>query len=77
MDQGLMDASQLDRLVAAIERNTEAQIEVAKATIAGTLVMQALADECVQLATMLVDPAEEGEQPGLGVDMAGRPIEAR
>jgi hypothetical protein len=72
-----MDAGQLDRLVAAIERNTEAQIEVAKATVAGNQVMQALADECVQLATMLADPEGSAPDSAAQTDMSGRPIEAR
>ena len=71
-----MDATQFDRLIAAIERNTEAQIVVGKAHVAATDAMNRLADECVQLATMLVDP-DDGADPGsLGVDMSGKPIVA-
>jgi hypothetical protein len=59
-----MNDIQFERLIMAINRNTDAQIQVAQQVLK-------LADECVQLATLLADP--EGEAPAQ-VDMAGRPI---
>ena len=59
-----MLAGQLLQLLEAINRNTDAQLEHAKA-------VHRLADECVTLATMLVDPEDEAPP---AVDMAGRPI---
>jgi hypothetical protein len=60
-----MHAGQLEQLLAAINRNTDAQIEHAKA-------VHRLADECVQLATMLADVDPEDVPPD--VDLAGRPL---
>lgn len=62
-----MDADQFERLLTAIGRNTDAQIEVAKG-------IHRLADECVTLATLLVDPEEAVDPDSPGTDMAGRPI---
>jgi hypothetical protein len=58
-------AGQFEQLLAAINRNTDAQLEHAKA-------VHRLADECVTLATMLADVDPEDAPPA--VDMAGRPI---
>lgn len=61
-----MTDDQFERLIEAINRNTETQAVVAEA-------MVKLADECVTLATMLADP-DAGADPGQEFDMAGRPI---
>jgi hypothetical protein len=58
-------AGQFADLLKAIDRNTDAQLEHAKA-------VHRLADECVTLATMLADVDPEDAPPA--VDMAGRPI---
>jgi hypothetical protein len=58
-------AGQFADLLKAIDRNTDAQLEHAKA-------VHRLADECVTLATMLADVDPEDAPPD--VDMAGRPI---
>jgi hypothetical protein len=60
-----MTDEQFERLLKAIDRNTEAQIVVGQTIIR-------LADETVTLATLIADP--DGEA-GTGRDMAGRPIE--
>lgn len=60
-----MHTGQFEKLLAAIDRNTDAQIEHAKA-------VHRLADECVTLATMLADVDPEDAPPA--VDMAGRAI---
>jgi hypothetical protein len=60
-----MHAGQFAQLLQAINRNTDAQLEHAKA-------VHRLADECVTLATMLADVDPEDAPPA--VDMAGRPI---
>lgn len=69
-----MDSTQFDRLIAAIERNTEAQVSVAQAHLASTEATHRLADECVTLATMLADPQGEAAEGTHALDMAGRPI---
>lgn len=61
-----MHTGQFDALLQAINRNTDAQVEHAKA-------VHRLADECVQLATMLAEPGEEEAE---ATDMAGNPIRA-
>lgn len=60
-----MHAGQMKELLDAINRNTDAQLEHAKA-------VHRLADECVTLATMVAD-VDPDEAPA-AVDMAGRPI---
>lgn len=60
-----MDAGQFDQLLAAINRNTDAQIAHAQA-------VHRLADEVVNLVTM--EQGEDGERAP-AVDMAGRPID--
>jgi hypothetical protein len=65
-----MHAGQLAQLLAAIDRNTEAQIAHAKA-------VHRLADEAVNLVAM-VAAQEQGEEPDPDTpqvtDLAGRPI---
>lgn len=71
-----MHAGQLSELLAAINRNTDAQIEMAKAIREQgqeqAAAVHRLADECVTLATMLADIDPEDAPPQ--VDMAGRAI---
>ena len=65
--------SALERIAAAVDRNTEAMTELVKVGMACAQELARLADETVQLCTM---QAEGGGETFIGsLDLAGKPIE--
>jgi hypothetical protein len=64
-------------LIAAINRNTDAQLALAEQIREQGTAVLALADECTNLVALLVDvPPQDGEA-GATTDLAGRPLKDR
>lgn len=71
-----MHAGQLRELLEAINRNTDAQIEMARAILVQGEQIARLADEAVNLVALLAEQEQAEQDPDAlpAVDMAGRPI---
>ena len=69
-----MRDDQATALIAAINRNTEAQLQVAAQLKEQGIAVLALADECTNMVALMVDVPPQEQDEATTHDLAGRPV---